>query len=327
MYYRNHAMSLIVASPARFCKCEAVFAWASFATGDEMPKKRGAAAAEQEPRWNASQLVAFNLGRARAKAGMTQQEAAEAISKYTESEWTQATVATAEASVTGARIRQFSPAELLAFCFAFDVPVGWFFMPPPDDENIAALEMPKHSSGIGWDWVFRRTTPTDKNIDEYLFHQGDWGHRSKNEPMRVPFHHRFGEVFRGAGTALSDDELQRYFLLGYLRRGLGGSMDLRRQTSWGEAKWFEEASALMSRMAALFAAIGPNGPSPSHVMRQKDLEDARWITEEIERKRAEAGRPICAECFQHIELSDPSDGTSWVHINEDSIVRKHPVVA
>jgi transcriptional regulator with XRE-family HTH domain len=303
-----------------------VFAWASFATGDEMPKKRGAAAGEQEPRWNASQLVAFNLGRARAKAGMTQQEAAEAISKYTESEWTQATVATAEASVTGARIRQFSPAELLAFSFAFDVPVGWFFMPPPDDENIAALEMPKHSGGIGWDWVFRRTTPTDKNIDEYLVHQGDWGHRSTTEPTKMPFHHRFGAVFRGAGTALSDDELQRYFLLGYLRRGLGGSMDLRRQTSWGEARWFEEASALMSRMAALFAAIGPHGPSPSHVMRQKDLEDTRRITAELERRRVEADRPSCGECGHAIQLADTVDGAGWIHVDERLVPWPHAVV-
>ncbi len=289
-------------------------------------KRQQESRAVARPRWNASQLVAFNLARARRKAEMTQQEAAEAISQYMESEWTQATVATAESSVTGARIRQFSPSELLAFCFAFDVPIGWFFMPPSGDEA-ESLEMPRHAGGIGWDWVFRRTTPTETNIDTYLDHQGGWIEESDRQSERRPFHDRFGQVFRGAGTALSDDELQRYFMLGYLRRGLGGPRDLRRHTSWGEAKWFEDASALMNRMAELFAAIGPKGNSPSHVMRQKDLDDARWITSEIERKRAEVGRPICAECFQPIELSDPADGTSWVHVNEDSILRKHAVIA
>jgi hypothetical protein len=276
--------------------------------------------------WNASQLVAHNLHRARTQAKMTQSQAAEAISQYTEIEWSTTIYATAESSVAGKRIRQFSPSELLAFCFAFDLPIGWFFMPPSGDEA-AALEMPKHAAGIGWDWVFRRTTPTESNIDKYLDHQGGWVEQSERESDRRPFHDRFGQVFRGAGAALSDDELQRYFMLGYLRRGLGGPRDLRRHTSWGEAKWFEDASALMNRMAELFAAIGPKGPSPSHVMRQKDLEDAKWISEEIERKRGEAGRPICAECFQYIELADPSDGTSWVHVNEDAILRKHAVIA
>ena len=253
-------------------------------------------------RWNASQLVAFNLARARRKAEMTQQDAAEAISRYTEAEWTQATVATAEGSVTGARIRQFSPSELLAFCFAFDVPIGWFFMPPTGDEA-EALEMPKHASGIGWDWVFRRTTPTESDIDAYLDHQGDWARRSEWSSERRPFHDRVGQVLRGGGQALTDDELQMYFLLGLFRRGLGGPRDLRRPTSWGEERWFEDASAVLNRVAEAFAAIGRRGPSPSQIMRQKDLADARWINDEIERKRAEADRPICAECFQPIGLA------------------------
>ena len=99
-----------------------------------MPRsRRKADTPPKQTRWTASQLVAFNLTRARHKAGMTQQEAAEAISRYTETEWTQATLATAEGSVTGARIRQFNPSELLAFSFVFDVPITWFFMPPPTD--------------------------------------------------------------------------------------------------------------------------------------------------------------------------------------------------
>ena len=224
--------------------------------------------AAAKPRWNASQLVAFNLARARRKSAMTQQEAADAISRYSETEWTQATVATAESSVTGARIRQFSPSELLAFCFAFDVPVGWFFMPPTDDEA-EALEMPKHPGGIGWDWVFRRTTPTESNIDVYLGHQGDWARRAESMSQRPPFHERFGNVLRGS-QALNDEELQTYFLLGLLRRGLGGSSDLRRGTVWGEGQWFSEASGVLQRVDDTFAAIGGHGPSPRHFLRKKD---------------------------------------------------------
>ena len=66
-----------------------------------MPRsRRQPAPPPKGTRWTASQLVAFNLARARRKAEMTQQEAADAISRYTESEWTQATVATAEGSVS-----------------------------------------------------------------------------------------------------------------------------------------------------------------------------------------------------------------------------------
>lgn len=281
--------------------------------------------AAAKPRWNASQLVAFNLARARRKSAMTQQEAADAISRYSETEWTQATVATAESSVTGARIRQFSPSELLAFCFAFDVPVGWFFMPPTDDEA-EALEMPKHPGGIGWDWVFRRTTPTESNIDVYLGHQGDWARRAESMSQRPPFHERFGNVLRGS-QALNDEELQTYFLLGLLRRGLGGSSDLRRGTVWGEGQWFSEASGVLQRVADTFAAIGGHGPSPRHFMRKKDAADSTRIWDEIQRRREEAQSPICGECFQPIELSDPTDGTSWVHVDEESVVRPHAVVA
>ncbi len=51
-----------------------------------------------------SQLVAFKLTLARRKAEMTHQEAADAISRHMDADWTQATVATVESSVTGARI-------------------------------------------------------------------------------------------------------------------------------------------------------------------------------------------------------------------------------
>ena len=108
-------------------------------------------------------------------------------------------------------------------------------------------------------------------------------------------------MLRG-GRTLKDDELQMYFRLGLFRRGLGGPRELRRQTSWGEDDWFADASAVLQRVTDAFAAIGRRGPSPTHIMRQKDLEDARWIGGEIDRRRAEAGNPICAECFEPIEL-------------------------
>jgi hypothetical protein len=226
-----------------------------------------------ESKWTASQLVAFNLVQARRRAGLTQQQAAEAISHYTDTAWTQATYATAEASVTGTRIRSFTPAELLAFCFVFDVPIGWFFMPPPNGEA-EALHMAKHSDGIGWDWVFGRTTPTQANIDPYLTHQSDWVRRSETETEQRPFHHRAGHVLGAAYRTLNDNELQTHFLLGLFRRGLGKPFELQDQTSLDEKQWFADASVVLNRVARAFAVIGRRETSPSWTLYDEDLEDA-----------------------------------------------------
>ena len=248
-----------------------------------MPRsRRQPAPTPKDTRWTASQLVAFNLARARRKAEMTQQEAADAISRYTDAEWTQATVATAEGSVSGTRIRQFNPSELLAFCFAFDVPIGWFFMPPaPDSRHAERLEMPNHPMGIGWGWVFGRTAPTEGNIDDYLDHQNGWPERSSRTSATssdAPSGARLDYGIR-LGPPMTEKELPFFYLLGMFRRGLGGPRDLRRPTKEAEADWFGDAGAVLHRVAELFNAIGRRGPSPEYVMRQNDLDDARRIAE------------------------------------------------
>jgi hypothetical protein len=58
-------------------------------------------------------------------------------------------------------------------------------------------------------------------------------------------------------------------------------------------------------------------------MKRKDMDDARWITDEIERKRVDANRPVCAEGFELIEMLEPGE---WVHANEEAVIRKHAVV-
>ena len=231
-------------------------------------------------RWTASQLVAFNLARARSKAGMTQQEAAVAISRYSETEWTQATVATAEGSIGGARVRQFNPSELLAFCFVFDVPISWFFMPPPvGSAEAERLDMPHHPGGIAWEWIFGRTAPTETNIDDYLGHQDRWPETTRpmmpNQPG-APVTARLTPTI-SLGPPMTEKELPYFYILGMLRRGLGGSLDLRRPTKESEADWFADAGAVLHRVAELFNGIGRRGPSPHHVMRQKDLDDAKDI--------------------------------------------------
>ena len=78
-----------------------------------------------------NQVVAYNLALAREWKGWTQDEAAAALEPYLGKRWSKASVSQAERSVAGKFIRNFDADELVAFARAFELPVGWFLMPPP----------------------------------------------------------------------------------------------------------------------------------------------------------------------------------------------------
>ncbi len=101
--------------------------------------------------WTASQVVADNLTRARELRGLTKAEIAERLSRFTGSNWTQATVAQAEGSVSGQRVRQFTANELVALARTFDLPVIFFFLPPDDGEGSLATDDRK--SGLPWEYL------------------------------------------------------------------------------------------------------------------------------------------------------------------------------
>src|SRR5919106_4056920 len=101
--------------------------------------------------WTASQVVAHNLTRARELRGLTQVEIAERLSRFTGSNWSQATVAQAEGSVGGQRVRQFTANELVALARTFDVPVLFFFMPP--DEADGRLVTDDATAGLPWEYL------------------------------------------------------------------------------------------------------------------------------------------------------------------------------
>jgi len=79
----------------------------------------------------ANQIVAYNLAQARLWRDWTQEQAAEAIEPFLGVRWSKASVSQAERSVDGRFVRNFSADEIAAFAQAFDLPLTWFFMPPP----------------------------------------------------------------------------------------------------------------------------------------------------------------------------------------------------
>lgn len=95
------------------------------------PKTR--ARASQSKYWGMTpnQVVAYNLAAARELRGWTQDQAADALEPYLGVRWSKASMSQAERSVGGKFIRQFEADEIVAFARAFDVPVTWFFLPPP----------------------------------------------------------------------------------------------------------------------------------------------------------------------------------------------------
>ncbi|HEX2699216.1 MAG TPA: helix-turn-helix transcriptional regulator [Acidimicrobiales bacterium] len=78
-----------------------------------------------------NQVVGYNLARARQLKGWTQDQAAEALEPYLGVRWSKASFSQAERSVAGGFVRNFTADEIVAFARAFELPVTWFFMPPP----------------------------------------------------------------------------------------------------------------------------------------------------------------------------------------------------
>ncbi len=109
------------------------------------------AKAEDNRAWTASQVVAHNLTRARVLRSLTQAEVAERLTRFTGSKWSQATVAQAEGSVGGQRVRQFTANELVGLARTFDLPVLFFFLPPDDGEGRLMTDDAK--GGLPWEYL------------------------------------------------------------------------------------------------------------------------------------------------------------------------------
>ncbi len=79
-----------------------------------------------------NQIVAFNVAKARAIRGWTQEQAAEELAPYLGAKLSGASFSALERSAWNVnRIKQFSADDLLALSRGFDLPIGFFFVPPP----------------------------------------------------------------------------------------------------------------------------------------------------------------------------------------------------
>lgn len=89
-----------------------------------------------------NQIVAYNVAKARELRGWTQEQAAEALAPYLGAKLSGASFSALERSAWSVdRIKQFSADDLLALSRGFDLPIGFFFTPPPPELD-AALQAP-----------------------------------------------------------------------------------------------------------------------------------------------------------------------------------------
>ena len=95
--------------------------------------------------YSPNQVVAFNVGRARALRGWTQEQAASELTHYLEKRLSRASYSAIERSIGGGRVKQFSADELVALARGFRLPLLWFLLPPPLDDD-PGLHVPHTTS-------------------------------------------------------------------------------------------------------------------------------------------------------------------------------------
>ena len=104
-----------------------------------MPRRRKRdedASIEEAPlaasgRLDVNAIVSYNIKAIRERHGWTQQSVAERLGRLTGHELPQASISAMERGFDGDRKRRFDAHELYLLSMVFDVPIAYFFIPPP----------------------------------------------------------------------------------------------------------------------------------------------------------------------------------------------------
>ncbi len=108
-----------------------------------------------------NQLVAYNLARIRKQRALTQEQTVELLTPYLGVRWSVASLSAAERSVDGKRVKEFNADELIALSRAFDLPLAFWFTPPPAGEQARVATPDNSDRGLPGeallDIVFGRT--------------------------------------------------------------------------------------------------------------------------------------------------------------------------
>lgn len=192
-----------------------------------------------------NQVVALNVARARAMRGWTQEQAANALSPYLGTRWSNASFSAVERSIKGDRVKQFSADELVALARGFDLPIAWFLLPPRPEEH-TGLHSPEAPRGADMGILLDIVLGTPSNTPPY----------------------REALLAYAAATASAEAERRGAGAAGYgtVEERLEGLAELRAanelRQSFGDVS---EARDVLLRLAGLLDRLdGPGADEPSH---------------------------------------------------------------
>ncbi len=87
---------------------------------------------------DANAVVSYNVRAIRERRGWSQQTVAERLSRTTGRDYSQSSVSAMERGLDGARGRRFDAHTLYLLSEVFEVPIAYFFIPPPSTERVLA---------------------------------------------------------------------------------------------------------------------------------------------------------------------------------------------
>lgn len=113
-------------------------------------------------------VVSYNLKAIRERQGWTQQEVADRLSRLTGHTLPQASISAMEHGFDGERRRRFDAHELYLLSVVFDVPIAYFFVPPPGSERVQLADTDRpvvelYAALLGHE---RQLAPLDERLAE-----------------------------------------------------------------------------------------------------------------------------------------------------------------
>jgi transcriptional regulator with XRE-family HTH domain len=107
-------------------------------------KKVDVAPAPKADAIDVNAVVSYNFKAIRERRGTTQQQVADALARLTGHQLPQASISAMERGYDGDRRRRFDAHELYLLSVVFDVPIAYFFVPPPEsmDAELADTRRP-----------------------------------------------------------------------------------------------------------------------------------------------------------------------------------------
>ncbi len=132
------------------------------------PQAEEANEAEARRGLDVNAVVSYNLKAIRERQGWTQQEVADRLSQLTGHTLPQASISAMEHGYDGERRRRFDAHELYLLSVLFDVPITYFFVPPPGSERVALADTGRplvelYAAVLGHE---RQLAPLDERLAE-----------------------------------------------------------------------------------------------------------------------------------------------------------------